>query len=261
MYDTEVKLMSGHSKWANIKHKKEKTDAARGAAFTKAAKEIMVAARQGGGDPNSNFKLRMAITAAKAVNMPNDSINKAIKRVVGGDDEVIYEEIAYEGYGPSGTAIIVECMTENRNRTAADIRYLFSRSGGNMGELGSVAWMFDKRGVISIDKQSFKGGEERLMELALDAGAIDIATDDPEVFEVITEPTELDIVRKALEAHGVEFSEVRVKMLPKTVVSLDLEGAQKALRLIDNLEEHDDVQRVFSNLDIPDDVMQQLEEM
>lgn len=253
--------MSGHSKWANIKHKKEKTDAARGAAFTKAAREIMVAARQGGGDPNANFKLRMAILAAKSVNMPNDSITKAIKRVTGGDDEAVYEEIAYEGYGPAGTAFIVECMTENRNRTAADVRYMFSRTGGNMGEAGSVGWMFDRRGVITIGRASFKGDEDKLMELALEAGATDIVTDDPESYEVITEPTELDQVRKSLEAHGVEFTEVRPKMLPKTTVELDLEGAQKVFRFIETLEEHDDVQRVYTNMEIPDEVMAKLEEM
>ncbi|HOA14970.1 MAG TPA: YebC/PmpR family DNA-binding transcriptional regulator [Bacillota bacterium] len=253
--------MSGHSKWANIKHKKEKTDAARGAAFTKAAREIMVAARQGGGDPNANFKLRMAIAAAKAVNMPNDSISKAIKRVVGGDEDVVYEEISYEGYGPAGTAFIVECMTENRNRTAADVRYMFSRSGGNMGEAGSVAWMFDRRGVISIPRSSFKGDEDRLMELALEAGAMDISTEDAETFEVITEATDLDAVRKSLESHGVEISEARVKMLPKTTITMDIEGAQKALRFIETLEEHDDVQRVYTNMDIPEDVMSKLEEM
>ncbi len=253
--------MSGHSKWANIKHKKEKTDAARGAAFTKAAREVMVAAKQGGGDPNTNFKLRMAIVAAKAVNMPNDSITKAIKRVTGGDEEFIYEEISYEGYGPAGTALIVECMTENRNRTAADVRYMFSRSGGNMGESGSVAWMFDRRGVITITRAAFKGDEDKLMELALEAGAIDIVTDDPDVYEVITEPTELDAVRKSLEAHGVEFTEVRPKMLPKNTMVMDIEGASKVLRFIDTLEEHDDVQRVYTNMEIPDDVMAKLEEM
>ncbi len=258
---TEGRPMSGHSKWANIKHKKEKTDAARGAAFTKAAREVMVAAKQGGGDPNTNFKLRMAIVAAKAVNMPNDSITKAIKRVTGGDEEFIYEEISYEGYGPAGTALIVECMTENRNRTAADVRYMFSRSGGNMGESGSVAWMFDRRGVITISRAAFKGDEDKLMELALEAGAIDIVTDDPDVYEVITEPTELDAVRKSLEAHGVEFTEVRPKMLPKNTMVMDIEGASKVLRFIDTLEEHDDVQRVYTNMEIPDDVMAKLEEM
>lgn len=253
--------MSGHSKWANIKHKKEKTDSARGAAFTKAARELIVAARQGGGDPNSNFKLRMAIQAAKAVNMPNDSIAKAIKRVTGGDDESIYEEFAYEGYGPGGTALIIECMSDNRNRTAADVRYLFSRGGGNMAEAGAVAWMFDRRGVITLDKQAFQGGEEALIELALEAGAMDISTDDPEVYEIITEPSDMDTVRKSLEASGTEIHEARVKMLPKTTVTLDFEGAQKVLRLIDSLEEHDDIQRVYTNMDIPDDVMSRLEEM
>jgi YebC/PmpR family DNA-binding regulatory protein len=238
--------MSGHSKWANIKHKKERTDAARGAAFTKAAREIMVAAKQGGGDPNTNFKLRMAVLAAKAVNMPNDSITKAIKRVTGGDEEINYEEFSYEGYGPMGTAIIVEIMTDNRNRTAADVRYLFNRGGGNLGESGCVSWMFDRRGVIVIKKDKFKGDEDKLMELAVDAGAIDLITLDSEVYEVLTEATELDIVRKNLEAHGVEMEEARVKQLPKNPVVVDLEGAQKVLRMIDSLEEHDDIQRVYS---------------
>lgn len=250
--------MSGHSKWANIKHRKEKADAQKGAAFTKAAREIIVAVKQGGPDPEANFKLRMAIQSAKSANMPNDSITRAIKRAAGEGQNENYEEMVYEGYGPAGVAFIVEATTENRNRTASDVRYLFSKHGGNLGETGCVGWMFERKGVIEVPKASFAGSEDDLMMIALEAGAEDLVSGD-EVYEITTAPEDTDAVRRQLDAAGVQYESVKLDRIPKNTVTLNLSQAVSVFKLVDALEDHDDVQQVFCNFDIPDDVMEQLE--
>ena len=248
--------MSGHSKWATIKRKKGAVDAKRGKAFTKIIKEIMVASRLGGGDPGGNPRLRSAILAAKAENMPKENIERAIKKGTGELEGVSYEEITYEGYGPGGVAVLVDCMTDNRVRTVADVRYFFSKSGGNLGESGCVSWMFDKKGAIQVDKKTI--AEEQLMELALEAGAEDVVEEEEE-FQVLTAPEDFEAVREALEAKGVAIGQAAVSMVPKTVVGIpDEKVARQLLRLLENLEEHDDVQNVHANFDIPDEVMEAL---
>ena len=250
--------MSGHSKWANIKHKKAKADAQRGAAFTKAARELIVAVKQGGPDPEGNFRLRMAIQAAKAVNMPNDTMQRAIKKAAGDADGENYEEVVYEGYGPAGVALIVEAMTDNRNRTASDVRYLFSRHGGSLGETGCVSWMFDRKGMVTVDSENYSDGEDGMMLIAMEAGAEDLKVDD-DYYEMLTSPEDLDTVRRAVEGAGVECSEARIVRVPKTVMTLGLKESASAMRLVDALDEHDDVQHVFTNFDIPDEILEQLE--
>ncbi len=250
--------MSGHSKWANIKHKKAKADAQRGAAFTKVARELIVAVKQGGPDPEGNFRLKVAIQAAKAVNMPNDTIQRAIKKASGDADSENYEEVVYEGYGPAGIALIVEAMTDNRNRTASDIRYLFSRHGGNLGETGCVGWMFDRKGMITVDSETYSDGEDGMMLVAMDAGAEDLKVYD-DCYEMLTSPEELDAVRREVESAGVEWSEARIVRVPKTVMTLGLKEAASAMRLVDALDAHDDVQHVYTNFDIPDELLEQLE--
>ncbi|MEA4882084.1 MAG: YebC/PmpR family DNA-binding transcriptional regulator [Clostridia bacterium] len=250
--------MSGHSKWANIKHKKAKADAQRGAAFTKAARELIVAVKQGGPDPEANFRLRMAIQDAKSVNMPNETMQRAIKKAAGDSDGVSYEEIVYEGYGPAGVALIVEATTDNRNRTASDVRYIFSRHGGNLGETGCVGWMFDRKGSITIDKESFAGGEDAMMMIAMDSGAEDLKEYE-EHYEILTSPEDLDTVRKAVERAGVEYSGVRIISVPKALMTLNLKEAISAMKIVDALDEHDDIQHVYHNFDIPDEVLEQLE--
>ncbi|MCR4427427.1 MAG: YebC/PmpR family DNA-binding transcriptional regulator, partial [Firmicutes bacterium] len=235
--------MSGHSKWANIKHRKAKADAQRGAAFTKAAREIIVAVKQGGPLPEANFRLRMAIDNARAVNMPNESIQRAIQRASSAANSENYEEIVYEGYGPGGVAIMVETATDNRNRTASDMRYIFSRHGGNLGEAGCVAWMFDRKGSITVDKDSFTDGEDALMMIAVDSGAEDLRAYD-DYYEVVTSPEELDAVRKALEHAGVEVQSARIVRNPKTTVTLGTREAGQTMRLMEALDDHDDVQHV-----------------
>ncbi len=247
--------MSGHSKWASIKHKKGAVDAKRGKAFTKLIKELTVAARMGGADPNFNPRLRTAIAAAKAANMPKDNIDRAVKKGTGDLDGVHYEEVVYEGYGPAGVALIVEVLTDNRNRTVADIRYILSRNSGRFGETGSVSYMFEKRGVISIDKSGID--EDRLMGDALDAGALDVV-DEGSTFEVITEPSDFETVRSALEKKDFPISEASVTMLPKNSVAVTGKDAERMLRLMDALEDNDDVQNVYANFDIPDEVMEEL---
>jgi|CZCA01.1.fsa_nt_gi YebC/PmpR family DNA-binding regulatory protein len=253
-----VRMMSGHSKWANIKHKKAKADAQRGAAFTKASRELHVAVKQGGPDPEANFRLKMAIQAARAVNMPNDTIQRAIKRAAGDGDGESYEEIVYEGYGPGGVALVVEAMTDNRNRTASDVRHIFSRHGGNLGETGCVNWMFDRKGSITVDTESFAGDEDEMMMIALDAGAEDLKAYD-DYYEIITSPEDLDAVRKAMESAGVEYSGARIIRVPQNVMVLGTKEAGPAMRLVDALDEHDDVQHVYTNFDIPDEVLEELE--
>lgn len=247
--------MSGHSKWSSIKHKKAATDAKRGQAFTKVIKEITVAARGGGGDPTSNARLRTAIASAKAVNMPQDNVTRAIKKGTGELPGVSYEEFTYEGYGPGGAAIMIEIMTDNKNRTVADIRHMFSKHNGNLGESGCVAWMFNKKGLIVID--SDKVDEDKLMEIALNAGAEDMQRNE-DVFEITTLPEDLESVREAIEKEGIEISLAEVSRIPQTTVNLEGKHAEQMLKLMEKLEDHDDVQHVFANFDIPDEVMENI---
>jgi YebC/PmpR family DNA-binding regulatory protein len=248
--------MAGHSKWANIKHRKGAQDAKRGKIFTKLIKEITVAARMGGGDPDANPRLRAAVAAAKGENMPKDNIERAIKKGSGDLDGVNYEEIVYEGYGPGGVAVLVECMTDNRNRTVGEVRFFFSKSGGNLGESGCVSWMFDKKGSLLIDKENVD--EEKLMDLAIEAGADDVVDDD-NVFQVLTAPEEFLAVREALEAEGISFIEASVSMIAKNEIEVaDEKTAISLMKLLDNLEDNDDVQKVHANFDIPDEIMESL---
>jgi YebC/PmpR family DNA-binding regulatory protein len=249
--------MSGHSKWSTIKRKKGAIDAKRGKIFTRLIKEITVAARTGGGgDPDGNPRLRSAINAAKAENMPKDNIDRAIKKGTGELEGEVYEEILYEGYGPAGVAVLVECMTDNRNRTVADIRHYFSKSNGNLGESGCVAWMFDKKGLIQVEKEKYS--EEELMDLALEAGAEDVVEEDS-VYQILTSPEEFSDVRDALEESGVEFFEAAVSMIPSNTIAVTEEKpALSLLKLLENLEDHDDVQNVYSNFDIDDELMEKI---
>ncbi|MDI6602153.1 MAG: YebC/PmpR family DNA-binding transcriptional regulator [Thermoanaerobacteraceae bacterium] len=249
--------MSGHSKWANIKHKKEKSDAQKGKIFTKLAKEIIIAAREGGGDPESNSRLRDAIEKAKENNMPNDNITRAVKRGSGELDGEALEEVTYEGYGPSGVAVIVEAMTDNRNRTAAEMRHIFDRSGGSLGASGCVAWMFDKKGLIVIDGNGVN--EDELMMVALDAGAEDIINNGDD-FEVYTSPEDFSEVKSKIKDAGYTIIDAEVRMIPQNTVKLDIDASQKVLALIDRLDEHDDVQNVYHNLEIPEELLDEEEE-
>jgi YebC/PmpR family DNA-binding regulatory protein len=248
--------MSGHSKWSSIKHKKAAIDAKRGKAFTTVIKEITVAARMGGGDPIGNSRLRAAIANAKAVNMPQENVTRAIKKGTGELPGVSYEELLYEGYGPGGVALMIEIMTDNKNRTVADMRHILSKHNGNLGESGCVAWMFDKKGLIVVDAD--KADEDGLMEIALNAGAEDMNRND-DVFEITTSPEEMQTVREAIEKEGIEISVAEVSRIPKTTVKLEGKSAEQMLKLMEQLEEHDDVQHVFANFDIPDEVMERLE--
>ncbi len=248
--------MAGHSKWANIKRRKGAQDAKRGKIFTKLTKEIIVAAKMGGGDPSANPRLRAAIAAAKAENMPKDKIERAIRKGTGEEEGTAYEEVTYEGYGPGGVAVLVECMTDNRNRTVADVRHAFSKSGGNLGESGCVAWMFDKKGVLVVDRESID--EEKLMELALEAGAEDVVEEDSE-YQVLTEPESFLDVQEALSGAGVTFVEAKISMIPKNVVEVtDEKVARQIIGLLERLEDHDDVQNVHANFDIADEIMEKI---
>ncbi len=238
--------MAGHSKWANIKHKKEKSDAQKGKLFTKLGREISVAVKEGGSNPETNPRLRDAIAKAKAANMPNDNIMRIIKKAAGELETVNYEEVTYEGYGPNGVAIIVEALTDNRNRTASDIRHLFERHGGNLGATGCVSWMFDRKGLLVIEKGD-NVDEEKLMMEALDAGAEDIS-DEEDVFEIITAPSDFSSVREQLEKAGFSFVSAEIAMIPQNYVELNEEATSKVMNLIEKLEDHDDVQNVFTNL-------------
>ena len=248
--------MSGHSKFANIKHKKEKNDAAKGKMFTIIGKEIAVAVKEGGADPDNNSKLRDVIAKAKANNMPNDTIERGIKKAAGNVNAVNYESVTYEGYGPNGTAIIVDALTDNKNRTAANVRNAFTKGGGNVGTQGCVSFMFDKKGQIIIDKEECDMEADELMMIALDAGAEDFS-DEEECYEVLTQPEEFSAVREALEAAGVKMTEAEVAMaqaevtmIPQNYVTLtDEEAIKKMNRIIDLLDEDDDVQEVFHNWD------------
>ena len=238
--------MSGHSKWHNIQAKKGKADAARGKIFTKLGRELIIAVKEGGPEPESNSKLKSVIAKCKAANMPNDTINNALKKASSSNEN--YEEITYEGYGPNGVAVIVEAATDNKNRTAADVRHVFDKAGGNLGTTGCVSYMFNKKGVIIIEKESTDMSEDDLMMLALDAGAEDFQTLD-EVYEITTDPSNFSEVREKLEAEGLEFLEADVQMVPTTTVKLDEKASEKMERLIDNLEDLDDVSNIYHNWD------------
>jgi len=244
--------MSGHSKWATTKHKKAATDAKRGKIFTKIGKEITVAARLGGGDVNGNARLRTAVAKAKSISLPAENIKRAIQKGTGELPGVAYEEIIYEGYGPGGVAVIVESMTDNRNRTVSEIRNIFSKAGGNMGEAGCVSWMFHKKGYLVVNRT--KVDEDKLMTLALDAGAEDMQPEDDN-FVVTTTPNDFEKVKKALEDAGVTPEVAEITMIPQTYVKLDGKEAQQMLRLVETLEDNDDVQNVYANFDIPEEIL------
>lgn len=246
--------MSGHSKWHTIKHKKGALDAKRGKIFTKLIKEITVAARTGGsGDVDTNARLRKAVSDAKGMNMPNDTIDRAIKRGTGQLEGVAYDEITYEGYGIGGVAVLVETMTDNRNRTVAEIRHIFSKNGGNMGEAGSVAWMFDKKGYIVVDKAAM--GEDALFEVVIEAGADDMQ-DEGEVYEIFTTPEAFEAVTDALAAAGVETQAAEISMIPQNFIALTGDDARKMMKLYDALDDNDDVQKVYANFDIDESEME-----
>jgi YebC/PmpR family DNA-binding regulatory protein len=246
--------MSGHSKWSSIKHKKAARDAKRGKVFTKLIKEITIAARLGGGDLNANPRLRTAVAAAKAQSMPNDNIDRAIKKGTGELGGGQLEQVTYEGYGPGGVALILDVLTDNRNRTVSEIRFLMSRHGGNLGEAGCVAWMFKKRGVITVERSV--ADEDRLIELALEAGADDV-TGDADSFQVISPLESFSGVRDALEKGGITVANAEMTMMPESTVKVTGHQAEQVLKLLEDLEEHDDVQSVSANFDIDEEVMAQ----
>ncbi|HEX5423157.1 MAG TPA: YebC/PmpR family DNA-binding transcriptional regulator [Candidatus Acidoferrales bacterium] len=245
--------MSGHSKWATIKHKKAATDAKRGAAFTKIIRELTIAARSGGGDPTTNPRLRTAISAAKNENMPNDNIERAIQRGTGQLEGETLEEVTYEGYGPGGVGVLVQAVTGNRNRAAGELRHMFSKHGGNMAETGAVGWMFHRKGDITVPKEA--ADEEKMMGIVLDAGAEDLK-DDGSSWEVVTPPEAMEKVREALQAAGIKPESAEVAWLPQNYVKLTGAQAQQMLRLAESLEEHDDVQHVYANFDIDEKELQ-----
>ncbi len=247
--------MSGHSKWSTIKRKKGAIDAQRGKIYTKLAREIMTAARIGGGDPEGNPRLRLAVLKAKAQNMPNDNIDRAIKKGTGGLEGVTYEEIGYEGYGPSGVAILVAALTDNRNRTVSEVRHVFGKHGGNLGETGSVGWIFAKKAYFLLDKS--KVDPEKLMDAALEAGAEDVKEEGTEI-EVTAAPEDFARVKDALDAAGMPCAEAEVTLIPSTTIRLEGGHAASALKLVEALEDLDDVQKVYANFDIPEEVMESL---
>ncbi|ACN99649.1 conserved hypothetical protein [Sulfurihydrogenibium azorense Az-Fu1] len=250
--------MAGHSKWHNIKNKKAKMDAIRGKIFTKVIKEITVAARLGGGDPEANPRLRMAIEKAKEVNMPSENIERAIKRGTGELEGVNYEEVRYEGYGPEGVAIIVEATTDNRNRTTAEVRHIFSKYGGNLGSSGCVSFLFEDKGVINVEKSKYS--EEEILEKALEAGAEDVITDDEDYYEIRTSVQDFYKVKENLEKMGVEIARAELTKIPTTTVKItNEETATKLMKLLDALEDNDDVQKVYANFDIPEELLQKIE--
>jgi YebC/PmpR family DNA-binding regulatory protein len=249
--------MSGHSKWHSIKHKKAAADAKRGKVFSQVIKEITVAARLGGGDPEGNPRLRLAVDKAKSVNMPKENIERAIKKGTGELAGVSYEEFTYEGYGPGGTAVLAEVVTDNRNRAVGEIRHIFTKYNGKPGEAGSVSWMFEKKGLILLKKEDVN--EETLMEIALDAGAEDIREDE-ENWEVHTGPAEFEQVKKALTSQGLTPISAEITMVPQNTAHLEGKDAEQMLRLMERLEDHDDVQNVYANFDISEEVMEQITE-
>ncbi|MCL6634285.1 MAG: YebC/PmpR family DNA-binding transcriptional regulator [Peptococcaceae bacterium] len=244
--------MSGHSKWSTIKRKKAKVDAQRGKLFTRLSREIIVAARQGGGDPEANMRLKAAIQRAREANIPNENIVRAIQKGTGELSGSNYEEIVYEGYGPGGVAVLIEAMTDNRNRTAGEIRHIFSRNGGSLGESGCVAWMFSKKGLIVVEKEDNKMDEDDLMLLAIDSGADDFKAED-DSFEITCEPGELQKVRESLEQAGVKIALAEAAMIPQSTVKLEGREAEQMMRLMEALEDHDDVQNVYANFEFDDE--------
>ncbi len=247
--------MSGHSKWSTIKHKKGAADKKRGKIFTKLIKEITVAARMGGGDPDANPRLRHALSSANSQNLPKDTAQRAIKKGTGDLEGVEYEEILYEGYGPGGVAILVECLTDNRNRTIADVRHIFGKAGGNVGTDGCVAWMFDKKGLISVAKEN--SDEDTIMELALDAGAEDII-EETDSFDIITSPEDYDAVKDAIDAAQIKYELAEITMIPQNMTKVDGKEAEQMIKFMEALDDSDDVQKFYSNADIPDEVFDSL---
>jgi YebC/PmpR family DNA-binding regulatory protein len=247
--------MSGHSKWSKVKHVKAVQDVKKGKIFTKIIKEISVAARVGGGDPNGNPRLRVAVQAAKQANMPADNVKRAIQKGTGELPGVAYEELSYEGYGPGGVALLIDILTDNRNRTVSEIRHVFSRNNGNMAEAGAVSWMFHKKGTIVVDKKS--APEEKLMEIALEAGADDIQEDETN-FEILTAPENFEKVNNALQSAQIPSVSAEVAMVPQTWIKLTGSDAQKILKLVEALEDHDDVQHVWANFDIEEEELVRL---
>lgn len=249
--------MSGHSKWAGIKHRKGAVDAQRGKIFSKLTREITVAARLGGSNPETNNRLRMVLDKAKGNNMPSDNIKRAIQRGTGELPDVVVEEVTYEGYGSNGVAILIEAMTDNKNRTTAEIRKVFSRGGGNLGESGCVSWMFSKKGCISIDKNEI--GEDELLEIITQAGAEDLKLED-DVYEIITEVQNFEAVKNALNKNNIKLKFSETSMVPQNYIKIDPNGARSVLKLIETLEDNEDVQEVYSNLDIPDEIIEELQQ-
>jgi len=247
--------MSGHSKWASIKHKKALVDAKRGKIFTKVIREITVAARTGGGDPNTNPRLRLAISTAKSANMPADNIERAVKKGTGALEGVNYEEVVYEGYGPEGVAIYVQCLSDNKNRTASEVRNIFSKKNGNMAGAGSVSWLFEKKGLIVVSQS--KAGEDQLMELVLNAGAEDLSKTGDK-FEILTSAADFETVKRALDDAKVPYESADLQMIPKNLVPVSAANARQVLALIEAFEDHDDVQHVYANCDVPDEVMKEV---
>jgi YebC/PmpR family DNA-binding regulatory protein len=249
--------MSGHSKWSTIKRKKAKTDAQRGKIFTKLIKELTIAARIGGGDENANPALRTAIAAAKSANMPAANIDRAIKRGTGELPGVVYENITYEGYGPGGTAIMIEVLTDNKNRTVADIRHILSKHNGNLGESGCVSWIFDKKGMIQIDSSQIS--EEELLELVLESGADDLRRED-DMYEIVTQPTSFEAVKGILREHKIHIDSAELTMHPKNTVKVNEKEAEQLLKLMDALEEQEDVNNIYSNFDIDNEILKRFEQ-
>jgi YebC/PmpR family DNA-binding regulatory protein len=248
--------VSGHSKWSTIKRRKGAKDAARGKIFTRLIRELSIAAREGGGDPDGNPRLRTAVAAAKAANMPSDNIDRAIKKGTGELEGQVIEEVVYEGYGPLGVAVLAETATDNRNRTTSELRHIFTKHGGNLGAVGSVAWMFNQKGVVSVDRSRID--EDTLLEVALEAGAEDLDTELDDQFRVLTAPNELHAVHGNLEEKGVPVLEVGLDRVPSSTKPLTAEEAEKFLKFYEMLEEHDDVQKLYANFEIPDEVMEKL---
>ena len=248
--------MAGHSKWANTKHRKARVDAQRGKIFTKIARELAVASREGGDDINTNFRLRLAVQKARENNMPNDNIQRAIQKGSGGQDGTVYEQTNYEGYAAGGVAVLIEIMTDNRNRTAAEIRHIFSRHNGSLGESGCVAWMFSRKGYIVLNKKDLQIDEDDMMLIALDAGAEDVRLEDDGSYSIITDLEHFEAVKQALQDQNIAYNSAEVTMLPGSTVGItDKEVADRIIRLMEALDEHDDVQNVYANFDIPEELM------
>lgn len=249
--------MAGHSKWKNIQHRKGKQDAIRGQLFTKISREIFSAAKAGGGNPDTNFRLKMAIEKARDANMPSENIQRTIDKALGNIPGISYEELVYEGYGPGGVAVMVEALTDNRNRTTAEIRHIFSKRGGNLGEAGCVSWMFERKGLLTVNKEDTDLSEDDLMMMALEAGASDFSAEDDH-YEIFTAPGDFAAVQETLAKQGVKFEESTVTLVPQNKLELRGEQAQKMLQLYEALEEHDDVQAVYANFDIPDEELENM---